>query len=74
MHVERKDPRLLLYHTPGIFLEVSRVKKRIISNRRSPCHLASEVHGYNVLFLLYCNGTLYSAIITSIAAALPSTR
>jgi hypothetical protein len=41
MYIKRKDPRLILFNTPGIFLEVSRGKKRIMSNRRSPGHFAS---------------------------------
>ena len=45
MHMEGKDPRLIIYHIPGIFLELSRGKKRIMSNRRSPGSLASEVPG-----------------------------
>jgi len=72
--MEGKDPPLILYHTPGIFLELSRGKKRIMSNRGSPGHLASEVPGYNVLLLLYGNGTFRSAIISTIVAVLPPIR
>lgn len=74
MHIERKDLHLILYNAPGIFLEFSREKKRIVSNGWSPGYLADEVPGYNGLLLLYYNGTLRSAIISPIVAVLPPIR
>lgn len=74
MHMERKNPRLILYNAPGIFLELSREKKRIVSTGWSPGYLAGEVPEYNGLLLLYCNGTLRSAIISPIVAVLPPIR
>jgi len=72
--MEGKDPRLILYNAPGIFLELSREKKKIVSNGWSPGYLAGEVPGYNGLLLLYCKGTLRSAITSPNVAVLPPIR